>query len=54
MGREEFEIGNTEAQRTQRNQAWNSVTLCFKIFGVLFAKLEAAIRANLKGLGYGC
>ncbi len=53
---ERSKIGNTEAQRTQRNHAWNSVlsvTLCFKNFGVLSAKLEAAIRSNLEGLAYG-
>jgi len=54
--------GNTEAQRTQSfvfgHFSVNSVPLCFKIgsTGSQFAesaKLEAAIKANLEGLGYG-
>lgn len=54
--------GNTEAQRAQSFfsglSSVNSVPLCFKIgsTGSQFAesaKLEAAIKANLEGLGYG-
>jgi hypothetical protein len=55
MGFEGARIGNTETQRTQRMKAQNSVlsvTLCFKTRAGESAKLEAAIRANLEGLGY--
>ena len=50
---------NTEAQRTRSFvSGLTSVPLCFKIgsTGSQFAesaKLEAAIKANLEGLGYG-